>query len=422
MQAQAAAAAIFRKVSLERLSSPEQLDQILRVTTPRSWVALAAVGALLLVSVVWGVAGSIATKAAGEGVIVRSGSVVNVVTAGAGQIAALSVAVGDHVAAGKVVAKVAQPALLERIRLTEETLAEARAERDRALRIRTEMNSLQVEAVRRQKANALRDIEVLREQARLIAEQIPIDEELLAKGLITKQQTFNNKKNLVNTQGQIAQLEAQIKQFEAQEFQGQAQVTQARADMQQRISDLERNLAGLHKELEMASNVISPHSGQVIELKVVPGGSVAAGQPILSLQPDSEELDVLVYLPSEKAKAVTPGMEAQISPSTVKREEYGFMRGKVTFVAAFPATPASVNRNFENQSLVQKLLGSGPVTEVRVNLDRDADTVSGYKWSSRSGPPITITSGTICTAQIVTREQRPMSLVFPYIKEKLGVS
>ena len=33
---------IFRKVALERLSSPEQLDQLLQVTDPKGWMALGA--------------------------------------------------------------------------------------------------------------------------------------------------------------------------------------------------------------------------------------------------------------------------------------------------------------------------------------------------------------------------------------------
>ena len=44
---------IFRKVSLERLASPEQLDQLMRVTDARGWVALAGLGLILLTAVGW---------------------------------------------------------------------------------------------------------------------------------------------------------------------------------------------------------------------------------------------------------------------------------------------------------------------------------------------------------------------------------
>ncbi len=40
-------APIFRETALERLSSPEQLDQLLQVTTPKGWFALIALLALL---------------------------------------------------------------------------------------------------------------------------------------------------------------------------------------------------------------------------------------------------------------------------------------------------------------------------------------------------------------------------------------
>ena len=32
---------IFRKAALTRLASPDQLDQLMQVTSPRSWIALA---------------------------------------------------------------------------------------------------------------------------------------------------------------------------------------------------------------------------------------------------------------------------------------------------------------------------------------------------------------------------------------------
>ena len=44
---------LFRKKSLERLSSPEQLDDYIRVTTPPVWIVLIAVVVLLAGMIVW---------------------------------------------------------------------------------------------------------------------------------------------------------------------------------------------------------------------------------------------------------------------------------------------------------------------------------------------------------------------------------
>lgn len=50
---------LFRQSALERLSSPEQLDQLMQVTTSRGWFALAAVIGLLVVGVVIAAVGEI---------------------------------------------------------------------------------------------------------------------------------------------------------------------------------------------------------------------------------------------------------------------------------------------------------------------------------------------------------------------------
>jgi hypothetical protein len=62
---------MFRKVALERMSSPEQLDQLLQVTAPRSWLALAALMGLLGTAIGWGFLGRISTTISGQGVLVR---------------------------------------------------------------------------------------------------------------------------------------------------------------------------------------------------------------------------------------------------------------------------------------------------------------------------------------------------------------
>ena len=52
---------IFRKSSLERVSSPEQLNDYIRVTNPGVWLVLAAVVILLAGACVWGIFGRLDT-------------------------------------------------------------------------------------------------------------------------------------------------------------------------------------------------------------------------------------------------------------------------------------------------------------------------------------------------------------------------
>jgi hypothetical protein len=62
---------IFRQESLERLSSPEQLDQLMQIVTPRSWLSLSALGALVMLGVVWSIVGRIPMTATGKGILVH---------------------------------------------------------------------------------------------------------------------------------------------------------------------------------------------------------------------------------------------------------------------------------------------------------------------------------------------------------------
>lgn len=106
---------LFRKVALDKLSSPEQLDQLITLTTPRAWFALIAIGGILVTAILWGVFGSIPTKVYGQGIVTKSYGVYNIIHPGSGQITDIRVSVGDQVKKGDVVARIEQPQLVDQI-------------------------------------------------------------------------------------------------------------------------------------------------------------------------------------------------------------------------------------------------------------------------------------------------------------------
>jgi len=412
---------LFRKVAIERMSSPEQLDQLLRVTTPKTWLALISLVAILGAAVSWGYVGELTTKVSGDGVLIRSGGVQSVSPLGAGQVVDLKVRAGDHISVGQAIATVAPPALLDKIKVTQGQIADAEKQRDNLFKVRADHTSLQLAFLKNQRDNLGREIQALGQEAKTVEDQIATDEELLTKGLVTKQRLYLTKQKLVSIQGNIASKRAEITQLDSAEFQAKNESLEPDLQLQNRITDLKRELQVLEKQLETQSMVISPYSGQVLELKVSPGSLVQGGEAIISLHPDFEKLEALVCIPSAKAREVRPGMEAEISPSAVKREEYGFIRGRVLSVSDNPATEAALMRLFENGSLVKSLESAGPVTEIRVAMETDARTPSGFRWSFPQGAPVKLSGGTICAGEIVTRKQKPISLVFPFVKETLGI-
>src|SRR5262245_393174 len=106
---------LFRKKALERLSSPEQLDQLMQVTDARAWLGLVGLSAVLITALFWSIFGSIPTKVVGRGIVIRSGGVYEVVALGAGRVTEIVAHNGDRVEKGQIVARVAQPELLDEI-------------------------------------------------------------------------------------------------------------------------------------------------------------------------------------------------------------------------------------------------------------------------------------------------------------------
>lgn len=115
---------MFRKAALEKLSAPEQLDQLLEVTTPRGWLALAALGGAIVAAILWGFYGRIPKKVEGSGVIIRHGGTFNVVAAHAGRVVDVHVPPDHLVAKGQLIARIAQPELEAQVRSARGELAD----------------------------------------------------------------------------------------------------------------------------------------------------------------------------------------------------------------------------------------------------------------------------------------------------------
>ncbi len=166
--------------------------------------------------------------------------------------------------------------------------------------------------------------------------------------------------------------------------------------------------------------VISPYSGRIVELLIDVGSPIEKNAPLMSLEglnpAGRVDLVAVIYMAPAEGKKIRPGMEVQVSPSTVRREEYGFMRGQVASVGQFPATPQGMLRVLGNSELVKTLSAVGAPIEVRVTLSADAANTSGYAWSSPAGPPLQVDSGTLCAAWITLEQRRPISLMIPALK------
>lgn len=91
---------LYRKAALERISSPEQLDKVLKVTSPMSWLALIGITIIIVVTVIWSIVGTIPVTITSAGIISSPVGCNAVYTQEAGSVVSVHVRTGDELHLG----------------------------------------------------------------------------------------------------------------------------------------------------------------------------------------------------------------------------------------------------------------------------------------------------------------------------------
>ncbi len=304
---------LFSDEALERLRSPDQMDEMLTITKPINWMSLLAVGLVVASVVLWSIFGSISVTVQGIGVIIDQGGVANIVHGSTGKMGSILVYPGMRVKKGDIIAKVDQPI---------------------------------------------------------------IESEIMAS-----RQKLGLSSNLHEVMSNLSQFDRILIRY-----------------------DIERY-------------VYSPADGIVSDVPVNQGDMVLAGSTVVcSIRQDRGREDVasVLYVPASEGKRVKAGMIARITPSGVNTSQTGSLMGIVRSVSLYPVSRAGLVKVIGNDDLAGWLLdiNNGAVMEVRIDLIRDADSPSGYLWSSVVGSPPAITPGGVCMADIVIESRAPLAKAF----------
>ncbi|HEX2095309.1 MAG TPA: NHLP bacteriocin system secretion protein [Longimicrobiaceae bacterium] len=410
---------IFREVALERLASPEQLDHVMQVTTPKGWVALGGLGAVLVTAVAWGFLGSIPERIHGQGILIRSGGVFEVVSESDGRVMELSVGVGDPITEGQVVARLAQPELAEQIQQAEARVAELAEQYRQLSQFGVRDAELQAAYLSRSRANVEQSIAASERALAALREKVNNEERLVTQGLITRQALLATTAEYERLREKVRASRSELAQLSVRELQLENDQQKALQESRFKLYEAKRELARLQSEQRLTSTLTSAYTGRVVEVTTERGRIVGRGEPVLMVDRtgrNARELEVVVYVPSAQGKKIRPGMEIQIVPSTVQKEEHGYLLGTVSYVSDFPTTPNGMRRVLKNQQLVTALSGTDAPFEVHARLVPDPRSPSAYRWSSSRGPQIEIQSGTLATASIVVERRRPISVMIPQLR------
>ena len=407
---------LFRKASLEKLSSPEQLDQLMEVTTPKGWIALITIAVVLAAAIVWGFLGNLPSQVQGQGILIRGGTVLDVVTGFGGRVEEVLVTSDEIVDEGQVVARLNQAALERRIANYRIQL-NSHVKQDETLSAIEERNRILSEATFEQQLESIDEaIRNYQQQIEFLRNRIENQEQLAKDGLITQATVLETRSSYFAVLQEEASARATRQNLEIERLQSERLLQQEQNHRRLQIEQTRLELEELEAQYERSTVVTSPHSGRVLQVMVDEGSIVHEGQSLLTMERTDPPLKLVAYIPPADGKKVHEGMMVNINPTTVQPEEHGHMLGEVTRVSSFPSTPQGMMRILRNEGLVTQMSAMGSPIEVLIEPITDPSTPSGFKWSSRKGPDQQVVAGTLAHASVVVEQRRPINMVIPLLK------
>lgn len=405
-----------------KLSSPDELDKLVQITKPSTWLLLGGSAFFAVIVIIWGIWGSIPQKVYGLGMITSKTGIQRVTSVYAGAVAEIYFQQGDTVVEGDVLMNISQPELLSDLQQTKLQLSALKYQDSILANTDYSEIAARSQSYKLQLERSKKEVENLNGKVAFFEDKLKKQKELLDKGLITVTEYEATKETIKDLKIQIVNTQQQLKEIDLGQTEWEYSKKSRRTDLASQINILEKKLTDLHEEYDRQTLIKSPCAGIIVDQLVSAGDVVGPNASLYVIEKahTHDSYIVELYIPFNSDSKVEVGQDAQINPFTVNKEKYGQMIGKVIKVNRYPSSTASLMDDLKNDELVSMLNNQGPKYKIVVQLFKDPTTVSGFKWSSKSGPPFTVTTGTICQGSAMVRDKSPLDLIIPLVKDYLG--
>ncbi|MBR4760603.1 MAG: HlyD family efflux transporter periplasmic adaptor subunit [Lachnospiraceae bacterium] len=159
--------------------------------------------------------------------------------------------------------------------------------------------------------------------------------------------------------------------------------------------------------------VIRCNTDGVVQDIALKNDAVAKGDVVATIIPHSDYSynEVYIYVPKDEAGAFSVGMPAQITPSYVSREEYGYIEGMISEISSTLVTENSIIRHMGSMDYVKELLPETSCVQITIQLGVASDGSGEYNWSNEKGRDLTVKSGDQCNVRILKKEYHPYELL-----------
>ena len=164
------------------------------------------------------------------------------------------------------------------------------------------------------------------------------------------------------------------------------------------------------------SILTSTVEGTVISTKV-DNQPFEAFEPIVSVVDGNEsetgEAMLIAYVDNAGQRDLKVGMNAQVWPEDEKRDEIGYIRGRITRIDRYPVASGVVRQTLKSEDLAERLLESGEMMyQVNIELLRSPQDPSLYDWSFGQPADVNMNIGTYCSVLSETRRRSMFRYLF----------
>ena len=144
-----------------------------------------------------------------------------------------------------------------------------------------------------------------------------------------------------------------------------------------------------------------------------------AFEPIISVVDNkttspSQQTQLIAYADNDAQRQLRIGMEVQVWPANEKRDEIGYVRGRISQVVRYPARISKVRQKLKSDILAKQLTGDGKnlVYEVQIDLRRAPNDSTSYDWSFGKPDDVSMEIGTYCSVLTETRRRSMFEYLF----------
>ena len=144
-----------------------------------------------------------------------------------------------------------------------------------------------------------------------------------------------------------------------------------------------------------------------------------AFEPIISVVDNkttspSQQTQLIAYADNDAQRQLRIGMEVQVWPANEKRDEIGYVRGRISQVVRYPARISKVRQKLKSETLAKQLTGDGKnlVYEVQIDLRRAPNDSTSYDWSFGKPDDVSMGVGTYCSVLTETRRRSMFQYLF----------